>query len=167
MGFPRMAHVKEIKLGNGKVALIDDEDWPRVYRRIWYAVKAERTEYAATNIHHGGKRTIRLMHRFLMNATDPKVVVDHKNRNGLDNRKENLRMATTAQNVVNAEKKRGKFTSKYKGVSRDGKKWRAQIKINRKAHNLGSYDTEEEAAIVYNERALALWGEFAKLNKVG
>jgi hypothetical protein len=159
--------VKEIKLGNGKVALIDNDDWPRVHRRTWRVVKAERTEYAVTNIGYGRRRTQIMMHRFIMRAENSKVLVDHKDRNGLNNQKENLRMATTAQNVVNAEKKRGEFTSKYKGVSYDDGKWRAQIKIGGKAHNLGRRDTEEEAAELYNEKAFAVWGEFAKLNEVG
>lgn len=107
------------------------------------------------------------MHRWVMGATDPRVQVDHVNRDKTDNRRCNLRLCTAAQNNANKVSSRGK--SKYKGVSyrpESRKHWRAICMIHGERRCLGSYETEEEAARIYNEAAREMQGEFAVLNDV-
>ena len=91
---------------------------------------------------------------------------DHKNHNGLDNRRLNLRESTRRQQACNRRKRIGDYTSKYKGVSyrKDSGKWRAKI------DNLfvaSTCSTEIEAAIAYNKAAISRHGAFAVLNEIG
>jgi hypothetical protein len=90
----------------------------------------------------------------------PKELIDHKNRNPVDNRLENLRECTYAQNNQNTPPRNG-----HKGVSKHGKQWSARIKINGKDEYIGFYKTPEEAALKYNIRAKEEYGEFAWLNE--
>lgn len=94
-------------------------------------------------------------------------VVDHINGNGLDNRRENLRISTQAQNLWNAKKHKDS-SSIYKGVSkrRNDTNWSARIMKNGKAQHIGMFTTETEAASAYNRVAKELFGEFAILNTV-
>jgi hypothetical protein len=89
--------------------------------------------------------------------------VDHINGNGLDNRDENLRLATNSQNQMNSRKRSG-TSSRYKGVSLQRKRWRAQIKLDGKLIYLGMFDTEEQAAMAYDYAAIELFGEFSRIN---
>lgn len=91
------------------------------------------------------------------------MVVDHKNGNKLDNRRENLRSATKAQNSINAGPSRGR--SKYKGVSPRGGKWRAYVVIQKRQIYLGAFNSEIEAALAYDRKVLAHYGEYAWLNQ--
>jgi len=103
----------EVELKNGGVALVDDEDFEKVSVFTWRR-RPERhtTGYAFTvrrdlntpEVKRGKLRYI-LMHRFILGLKDPKVVVDHKNHNGLDNRRENIRPCTHAENMANRRKK--------------------------------------------------------------
>ncbi|GIZ51736.1 HNH endonuclease signature motif containing protein [Noviherbaspirillum aridicola] len=93
----------------------------------------------------------------------PDMDVDHINRNKRDNRPENLRLATTAQNRANIGKQRNNSTG-YKGVFLDKGKFRAKIKTNGTQRFLGSYGTAEAAAAAYDSAALAAFGEFAMTN---
>src|SRR4030042_4552219 len=113
--------VKEIQLTQGKVALVDDEDYNWLIKYKWCANKVETRWYAIAHIPHKG--TIR-MHQFLLNP-EKGMKCDNINGNGLDNRRCNLRIVTNAQNSMNKRKKRG--MSKYKGVHwrNDVKEWRA------------------------------------------
>lgn len=110
------------------------------------------------------------MHRIIVDATSD-WLVDHKNRNRLDNRKENLRLATALQNVVNRAKSTSAKASQFKGVyiipsSHRKKPWRARIRINGRHVSLGYFETELAAAAAYNQAALERHGEFAVLNKL-
>jgi hypothetical protein len=144
----------EIQLTQGKVALIDDEDYPLVCQFKWYAKKNHCTMYACT----GERNTY-------MHALIAGKYCDHRNGNGLDNRRCNLRFATFAQNSQN----RSGFlnrTSKYKGVSFDTarNKWRVEIKANGQDTWIGRYSTEQEAALAYDKAALYYHGDFAWIN---
>lgn len=108
-----------------------------------------------------------IMKRILNGADIPSdKVIDHINRNRLDNRRSNLRLCTVTQNAINRSKKES--SSRYIGVSwkKTKNKWYAQIKQNKKVKYLGLFECEKEAAKRYNEEAINLFGEFAVLNKI-
>jgi hypothetical protein len=159
--------MKTIPLTRGQFALVDDEDFERVSKLKWYALKCIRDGqvcwYGART--RPGHRTM-LLHRFVMDAPSG-VKVDHKDGNGLDCRRHNLRLCTNAQNSANSSKKKG--TSSYKGVylDKDGpakNRWVASIMANNTYTWLGRHETEEEAARAYDSAARAKFGEFACVN---
>lgn len=161
----------EIPLTHGKVTIIDDEDWPLVSQYTWSAFSSSGKRkphwYAtATTPRREGRKAIRL-HRILLNA--PKgIQVDHRDSDGLNNRRANLRLCTHGQNQQNRKAVVSK--SGYKGVSRVHKKphwnvrWIAAIKKDGRCRHLGSFDTAEAAARAYDRAATQLFGEFASLN---
>lgn len=150
-----------IPLTRGDVALVDDEDAGFVLRWKWCRASAKR--YAVGQV---GGRQVR-MHRLLLGAL-PGQEVDHINGDGLDNRRCNLRLATSTQNKANRRKSPG-LSSRYKGVyRRPGRStWYAVITTERRTRHLGSFGSEVEAALAYDHAALAAWGEFAFLNFPG
>ena len=113
-----------------------------------------------------------LVHRLIAGAGADDIV-DHHNRNTLDNRTANLRITNRSGNGANrgADRRRAGTSSRHKGVVRKEKKmgnrWMAYIHVNGKTNYLGTYDTEDEAAEVYNRAALEAWGEMARLNITG
>lgn len=155
--------MKTIPLSRGLVALVDDEDYDAVIRMgSWCATPSARTFYALRNARRpdGGPTTLR-MHRFLTGWQ----MVDHINGDGLDNRRSNLREATSAQNNANAQMNYNN-TAGYKGVSRVKRSpnWRACIRISGKTRHLGMFPTAEDAARAYDAAARIVHGEFARLN---
>ena len=157
--------MKEIKLTQGKVALVDDEDFEYLNQFKWFAVKDKCTFYAIRNARkEDGTRTTVKMHRIVM-KTPEGMEVDHKDGDGLNCQKYNMRNCTHAQNMIN--KKIGVIgTSKFKGVCwyPNYKKWRVQITMKNKKISLGYYSSEKEAALIYNGKAVELHGEFARIN---
>lgn len=151
--------------------MVDDEDYARLSAHKWHALKT-----------HGGNRAYRhcknsdgidykrkhiLMHREVMGLAinDPRVV-DHKNHNQLDNRKENLRVCNVAQNSYNCLR-RSDNSSGFKGVSFHKKRNKYQAYIHKgKYIHLGSFDNPIDAARKYNEAAKELFGEYALLNNI-
>ena len=111
------------------------------------------------------------LHHLIIGKPQKGKVVDHINhddiRTGLDNRKDNLREVTVAQNQQNSRSNKNS-TSDYKGVSwsEERKRWLAQIRPERKGIYIGRFTCEHQAALAYNEKALELWGEHARLNEV-
>ena len=165
--------MKLIELTQGQVAIIDDEDFERLNKHKWFAMRNPKNEdfYAVRNIKKdGGGYKIILMHREIMNA--PKgMMVDHIHHNTSDNRKSNLRICTSSQSVMNRRKYKRKCSSIYKGVwlnkRRDNKGLKhlqAGIAVNGKKIHLGFFYNEKDAARAYNKAALKYFGEFAELN---
>lgn len=164
---PYASSVKTINLTQGKRAIIDDDDFERVSQFKWCAVRRFGLWYAerAHPYKNGGRRRASIpMHRFVMNAP-PGVDVDHKNGNGLDNRKSELRFATQIQNCQNRGKRKI-LSSKYKGVDwvpRDNR-WRSRITVHGKTKQIGYFTSEIEAAAQYDFAARLFFGEFARPN---
>ena len=142
--------------------LFDDEDSLLVNTYTW---SIDSNGYARHNIYISKGKVKRLaLHRFILNAQHGEMV-DHINGNKLDNRKSNLRLCTSSTNAANCKVHKHN-TSGYKGVSRSGKRWRAYIVKNDKQIHLGCFKTKESAAEAYNKKAVELFGEFAKVNKL-
>lgn len=159
--------MKEIKLTQGKVALVDDDDYERVNQYKWSAALIGSDFYAVRTIHCGGKAKSIKMHRFILNLSDSSIQVDHKNANTLDNTRSNIRKCSHAENMRNQGKK-STNTSGFKGVClhKATMKWQASITLNRKQINLGYYIDKIEAARAYNAAAILHHGEFARLNEI-
>lgn len=157
-----------IPLTQGQVAVIDDADASIIGTGKWHATwrKSANTYYAQQSVRVGADWKTRFMHRVILGAEEGGLDVDHKNHNGLDNRRSNLRFATRSQNLANARSTGGR--SRYRGVVPSGNAgtWRSQIKNSGKTVLLGTFSTEIEAAQAYNNAARELYGEFAILNDV-
>lgn len=154
--------MKKIPLTRGLFAIVDDDDFESLSKHKWFADKGNSTFYA--NRHHSKGKNIR-MHRQIMCVTDKRLDVDHKNGNGLDNRKCNLRVCSRSSNNANAKISR-RNRSGFKGVCWDSSrnKWGAQIGFNGKKYHLGRFDKIENAVSAYNKKAKELFGEFVRLS---
>lgn len=156
-----------IPLTQGRSAIVDAADYEWLNQWKWYAKYASCTKsfYAARNFRNAeGKRGTLRMHRVILglSVTD-KTDGDHINRDTLDNRRSNLRIATRAQNVRNSSK-RANNKSGYKGVSyhKASSKWTAQLCVDGKKMYFGVYATKEEAFNRVKEETEKLHGEFAR-----
>lgn len=160
----------QLPLTQGKYALIDDEDYPRLKDFRWCFHRIEgyaiATVYGVHPTRPRGQTTL-VMHRLVLNA--PKgTMVDHVNGDKLDNRKANLRLCNRNGNAHNRGQPKTKNKSGFKGVTWHKRlnKWAARIGLNGEIINLGYFDDPKEAAKSYNKAALLYHGEFARLNKV-
>ncbi len=152
---------KEIKLTQGKVALVDDADYEYLSQWQWCALKAPNTFYAVRNSSMStGKRSTIYMHQVLCGKG-----ADHVDGNGINNTRGNLRLATHAQNMRNSRIPKNN-SSGFKGVTWDKqhKKWRAQIQVNGRTQYLGLFAGPEEAGSAYDAAARELHGDYARLN---
>lgn len=152
--------MKIIKLTKGKQAIVDDEHYDLLNQWKW----CYNGDYAYRQENNKGI----LMHRFLLNAKKGEFC-DHINRDKLDNRKLNIRICSKAENQQN-QPVRSDSSTGYKGVTPwpRGKvrRWKAYIGINNRVNSLGYYETKEEAAYVYDQAALQLYGDYASLNLI-
>lgn len=140
---------------------VDDEDFERINKYSWYAVKDGNTFYAYRSSWRKGKHTADKiqMAREILGVKN----ADHKNGNGLDNQRNNLRPANKAQNKMNSFPHNGR---KFKGAfkSKHGITWTAAIQTKRKIIYIGCFKTQEDAAKAYDIKAKELFGEYARLN---
>lgn len=164
MAIKQSTSTREVPISRGMVAVVDEQDYELVSGEMpWVALRGKNGNwYAYHSRRRGAERA--LMHRLIVGAL-PGEYVDHRNGDGLDNRRENLRRCTNAQNMWNVRCGRGK--SPYKGVSTHPHtvgRWRAYIVKGARQRHLGYFDTEIEAAMAYDVAAAEMFGEFAKLN---
>lgn len=162
--------MKKIALSRGLFALVDDDDYEFLNQWKWYARKDRHNYYALRNDYKrldAGvyyQKTI-FMHRLIMAVSESHILVDHRDNDGLNNQKNNLRICTHQENSMN-KKKRVKSSSVYKGVTwhKRIKRWEAQIQFKGKHYHLGFYDVESEAADAYDSASKKHHGDFAKNN---
>lgn len=162
-GTENLYPMKKIPLSQGKCALVDDEDFERISTYRWNLLRCRNIMYAQC---HLTDRTV-LMHRLVMNA--PKGMnVDHRDQDGLNNQKSNLRVCTHTQNLQHMAKK---ITARsgFKGVHCNPAKypinpWSARIQVLGKRLELGQYPSAELAASAYNNAAVKHFGQYASLN---
>lgn len=156
--------IMAISLTQGLFALVDGKNYEWLTQWKWCAHKSGYNYYAERSIGKKPNQKTISMHRQILNA---KVndAVDHANHNGLDNREQNVRIATNSQNQYNRRPNK-KSSSRFKGVSwhKSSKKWQSRITYNNKTVYLGVFANEIEAANAYNEIANKMFGEFACLN---
>lgn len=151
----------EVLLSKNMVAKIDKIDKEIISKHIWCCRFKNGKPYAYTTIKKHGVG----MHRFLLNIYDSNIEVDHKNRDTLDNRRENIRIATRAQNCFNTYRKNKCI---YKGVYevplKNKIKYTSRLRYSGKSINLNCFNTKEEAGFEYDKCAIVLYKDFAYLN---
>jgi hypothetical protein len=160
-----MNMTKQIDLTQGKFAIVDDGDFEMLSSRKWFAFNnCNRGWYAVCHNNDLPSRSLIRMHRVILN---PPIgfFIDHINGNGLDNRRENLRVVNRSENQWNRKTNKNSVSG-IKGIKRrknDGK-WRAVIRVHGKSIHIGYFDSLENAVDAYNESAKLYHGEFATLN---
>lgn len=156
--------MKEIPLTQGKVALVDDDDFEWLSKFQWYTGRRPLAGGFAYYAVRSDRAKI-LMHRQILGCSE-EVKADHIDSNGLNNQRFNLRIATDAENCRN--KSWHPHSSKFKGVTWNQRRgyWYSSIKVDYKAIHLGCFHDETDAAIAYNNAALIQFGDFAKLNPI-
>ncbi len=158
--------MKKIPLTKGQFALVDDEDFEFLNQWKWHASVRGELFYACRNRSLKEKMGHMLiyMHRVIINLDrGDKTQIDHKDGNGLNNQRDNLRTCTPSQNRINRIAPTNS-TSGLRGVtwSKGRKKWVAQIKIDKKTVNLGGFTSKEDAHQEYIKAAKTYHGEFAR-----
>jgi hypothetical protein len=152
--------MKCIQLNNGYSATVDESDYDELMKYSWFAHIVGDKIYARNT-----KMTY--MHRLITNAHES-AVVDHRDNNGLNNTKDNLRCCNKSQNGANRKGPNKNSRSKYLGVClfTQTNRWQARVQKDGKYYHVGYFKSEDEAALAYNKKAKELFGEFAYENKV-
>lgn len=148
--------MKEIVLTQGKVALVDDEDYEYLSKFKWIVSLERGRYYAVRKIPMSGGRNVR-MHRDIMNPPNG-MDCDHRDHDGLNNQKYNLRVCTRSQNMQNSK---GSLAVKGAYWNRRKQYWQSAIRYNGTSIHLGCFKTQEEAAEAYRKAAVRYFGEFA------
>ena len=147
--------MKAIPLTQGKVALVDDEDYEVLSAHKWFAHRGGRGYYALRNIRRpDGERTVECMHRVVLSRKLGRTLlrseeVDHEHGDGLDNRRGKIRLATSAQNKRNCRRHSSNPSSRFLGVCwyKSHQKWVARINVYGKTIPLGYYADERQAML--------------------
>lgn len=161
---------KKIPLTKGRFALVDDDDFAWLSQWSWSAVELKRKTLPSVwyaKRHSTWKGPSRYMHREILirHLESEKPCTDHENGDGLDNRKDNIRFCSHAENNSNKRKSLNK-TSKFKGVHwfKEQNTWVAHICHDGKSRHIGCFKNEADAAKAYDLAAMRHFGQFAKLN---
>ena len=155
--------MREIPLTQGKVALVDDEDYETLARFRWRACRNGNVYYAQRRGNKAiGEPTVVYIHREILNAPNGSLV-DHRDGDGLNNIRPNLRLVTRSQNLQNSRRSK-RNTSGHKGVSwnKARGKWSANIGHDSELIHLGLYSTREEAYAAYCEASAKFHGAFGR-----
>lgn len=155
------------KNGSNQYALVDDKDYARASKMSWHLAVVGYPKNIKNGLgsHKEREVTQTYLHHFIIGKPQKGFVVDHKNGDKLDNRRDNLRLGTHGQNHANQGLQKNN-TSGHKGViSKDGR-WIARIKFDGRNKYIGVFTSKKQAALAYNIAARELFGEFALLNKI-
>ena len=170
-GTETQAAPREIALSQGRFAIVDEADYQKYRLDAWHFLPDKYAiGYACGTFRCNGIVKTGMMHRLIMGLPAKRngLDVDHINGNGLDNRRCNLRICARGQNRAHCHKPVSGKTSQYKGVCwhKRSKRWYAQIGTGVSGHpvNIGTFQSEEDAARAYNAAAAERYGEFARLN---
>jgi hypothetical protein len=157
--------VKLIPLTQGKFAKVDDSNFEWLNQWKWQAHKNKNNWYAtrATGSINGIQGHVK-MHRLILGLTDPNILIDHEDGDGLNNQEYNLRICDYAQNSTNRRNR--KRISPVGVHKRAENQFRAMIRVKKKLIHLGTFKDESAAAQAYNKAAIKYYGEFANLNKI-
>jgi hypothetical protein len=161
--------MKLLPLTKDKFALVDDDDYYWLSQWNWFAVEIKNTWYARRSKKKGVLRSNEkyeiYLHRIVMRCSNIDFVIDHLDKNGLNNQKENLRICTKSENNKHTSSHKNS-SSQYLGVSYDKNrnKWSANLMNNGKKILFKRYNTEIEAAKAYDITAKTQFGVYANLN---
>ena len=157
--------MKLIPLTQGKFAMVDDRDFECISKFKWFAHKRENTFYAERHVTINGRDIIQKMHQFIMGDNPLKMDIDHRDGDGLNNQRSNLRFCSRSENSMNRRSQRNS-SSIYKGVGwhKGCKKWMAYIQVDGVLVHLGYFIIEEDAARSYDVMCIKHHGEFARPN---
>lgn len=148
-------------------AIVDDIDYNFLCCTSWQVKIHGRTFYARRTVIINGLKKTQMMHRVILGVTDPNIKIDHRDRDGLNNTRGNMRICTQLLNGKNRRKEKSiRITSVYKGVSLNHKKFVSRIRVDGKLIHLGRFYKELDAAKKYNEAAIKYFGEYAQINVV-
>lgn len=151
-------HHLELLVAKGLQYDLADEE--RLLKHFWAITYSAKDSFPVVYTTIEGKLV--QIHRFILNVQESIVFVDHRDGNRLDNRRKNLRLCNNQQNCMNQKPRLGR---KYKGTAKlPSGMYRARVTLNGKHLHLGTFITEELAALAYNEAAIEYYGEFARLN---
>lgn len=158
--------MKLIPLPKGLYAKVDDDDFERLNKFKWYTLRQGKSSlnlYARRTARINRRNVTILMHREILQGNHSRT--DHIDGDGLNNQKDNLRIATPVQNGMNMKLK--KHSVPYKGVSqvKSSKRFKSVIKINKQYSFLGTFSTAIDAAIAYDAAAYLHYGDYARTNQ--
>jgi hypothetical protein len=142
--------LKKLALSNGKVALVSDEDWPLVSQFTW-SDRGGGYIRARFRKDLGGDGRFIYLHR-LVTGAQAGLVVDHIDRNPLNNTRENLQVITQARNLM-------RKPAPKNGVTRQGKWWRVRIRVDGRLTDFGSFDNEADAQAAAVKAKRTIWGD--------
>jgi hypothetical protein len=160
--------MKQITINNEYIVFIDDEDYEDLVQYEWKILKGQNTDYAYRSILNRETRTQGTisMHRHILKLTkgDGKIV-DHRDRNGLNNTKENLRIVSHQENIMNSYHIKKNSKSKYKGVQiTESNRYKVKITINKQSYYIGIFKSEIKAARVYDSIVRYYYPDIAYTN---